>query len=92
MIFASDLTWVLLLPVLGAVAVMATPARIARWMALLFSAATFALTMLIFFRILASGAGFGNLQQPADSIGPLPWIDFTASSVHFRISYFLGER
>ena len=89
MIFSSDLTWILLLPVLGAVVTIAAPVRIARWAALAFAAATFVLSMVIFFRIAANGYNFGDLQHPADSI-QLPWIDFTASNVHFRIDYFLG--
>ncbi len=89
MIFASDLTWILLLPVIGALAAYATPARIARWLALLFAAATFVLSLVIFFRIAANGYNFGNLNNPAESIH-LPWIDFTASNVRFKIDYFLG--
>src|SRR5260221_5616841 len=67
----------------------AAPVRIARWSALLFAAATFVLSLVIFFRIAANGYNFGNLNNPADSIH-LPWIDFTASNVHFKIDYFLG--
>jgi NADH-quinone oxidoreductase subunit M len=89
MIFTSDLTWILLLPILGAAATIAAPVRMARWAALLFAAATFVLSMVIFFRIAATGYNFGNLQHPADSID-LPWINFTASIVHFRIDYFIG--
>src|SRR5258708_16766354 len=79
----------LLLPVIGALAAYATPARIGRWLALLFSAGSFVLSLVIFFRIAANGYNFGNLNNPADSIR-LPWIDFTASNVHFKIDYFLG--
>jgi NADH-quinone oxidoreductase subunit M len=89
MIFESVLTWILLLPVIGALAAMVTPARIARWLALLFAAATFVLSMIIFFRIAANGYNFGNLNNPAESIN-LPWINFTAGSFTFRINYFLG--
>ena len=89
MIFTSDLTWILLLPVLGALAVLAAPVRIARWMALLFAAATFVLSMVIFFRIAANGYQFGDLLHPADFYNA-PWIDFTASRVHFKIDYRLG--
>ena len=89
MILTNDLTWIILLPVIGTLAVMATPRSIARWLALLFTAATFALSLAIFFRIAANGYDFGNLARPADSIHT-PWIDFTASSIHFRIDYFLG--
>src|SRR5260370_26712086 len=67
----------------------AAPVRIARWSALLFAAATFVLSLVIFFRIAANGYNFGNLNNPVDSIR-LPGIDFTASTVHFRIDYFLG--
>src|SRR5437660_278622 len=89
MIFTYDLTWILLLPVLGAVAAIAAPVRYARWLALLFSAATFALTMAIFFRMVANG-NFGDLNHPADFAAQITWIDFTAKNVHFRIDYFLG--
>ncbi len=88
-ILTNDLTWIILLPVIGTLAVMATPRSIARWLALLFTAATFALSLAIFFRIAANGYDFGNLARPADSIHT-PWIDFTAGSIHFRIDYFLG--
>ncbi|MBV8694082.1 MAG: NADH-quinone oxidoreductase subunit M [Chloroflexi bacterium] len=88
-ILASDLTWIILLPVIGALVVLATPARTARWMALLFSAAALALSLVIFFRILAAGQGFGDLTHLPDSIHT-PWIDFNAGSIPFKIDYFLG--
>src|SRR5712692_10758290 len=68
---------------------MLTPARIARWLALIFTAATFVLAMAIFFRIAFNGYNFGNLNNPADFIHT-SWIDFQAGSVHFKIDYFLG--
>src|SRR6266436_1320958 len=89
MIFTSPLTWILLLPVIGALAAMVTPARFARWLALIFAAATFVLSMALFFRIAFNGYNFGNLNNPAYSID-LPWINFTTSSFTFRINYFLG--
>src|SRR6266536_856152 len=89
MIFTSPLTWILLLPVIGALAAMVTPARFARWLALIFAAATFVLSMVLFFRIALNGFNFGNLNNPAYSID-LPWINFTTSSFTFRINYFLG--
>src|SRR5258708_39112966 len=64
----------------------AAPVRIARWSALLFAAATFVLSLVIFFRIAANGYNFGNLNNPVVSIR-LPWIDFTT---RFLLSpYFL---
>src|SRR6266480_1861465 len=89
MFFISALTWILLLPVIGALAAMVTPARFARWLALIFAAATFVLSMVLFFRIAFNGYNFGNLNNPAYSID-LPWINFTTSSFTFRINYFLG--
>src|SRR2546426_4607611 len=89
MFFMSALTWILLLPVIGALAAMVTPARFARWLALIFAAATFVLSMVLFFRIALNGYNFGNLNNPAYSID-LPWINFTTSSFTFRINYFLG--
>jgi len=88
-IFTSDLTWIILLPVLGAVAVLAAPQSIARWLALAFAAATFMLSMLIFFRIAANGQGFGNLNNLQDSV-QLSWIHFKAGAVDIKIDYFLG--
>lgn len=89
MIFTNDLTWIILLPVIGALAVLATPKSIARWMALVFSAATFVLSMAIFFRLAANGYNFGDLQHLQDSVNT-SWIDFTAGTIRFKINYFLG--
>ena len=89
MIFTSDLTWIILLPVIGSLAVMATPKSVARWIALVFAAATFVLSMAIFIRIASTGYNFGNLNHLADSID-LPWIDLKTGAVEFKIDYFLG--
>ena len=89
MIFTSDLTWIILLPVIGSLAVLATPKSIARWIALVFAAATFVLSMAIFIRIASTGYQFGNLNHLADSID-LPWIDLKTGAVEFKIDYFLG--
>src|SRR5713226_2159908 len=89
MIFTSDLTWILFLPAVGALAVMATPARMARWAALVFAGAVFVLSMIIFFRVAANGYNFGDLNHPADSIHT-GWISFKAGNVQFNIDYFLG--
>jgi len=89
MIFTSPLTWILLLPVIGALAALVTPARFARWLALLFAAATFVLSMVLFFQIALNGYNFGNLNNPQYPIN-LPWINFTTDNFTFRINYFLG--
>ena len=89
MIFASDLTWIILLPVIGALAAMVTPRNIARWLALGFTAATFVLSLVIFFRIAFNGYNFGDLNHLPDSIN-LPWIAFKAGNIQFNIRYFLG--
>src|SRR5256714_10246224 len=68
---------------------MATPKSIARWIALVFTAATFVLSMAIFIRIASTGYNFGNLNHLADSID-LPWIDLKTGAVEFKIDYFLG--
>src|SRR5579872_608144 len=89
MIFTSDLTWILFLPTVGALAVMATPARWARWVALAFAAVVFVLSMAIFFRVALNGYNFGDLNSPADFIHT-SWISFKAGNVQFNIDYFLG--
>src|SRR5947208_6903490 len=68
---------------------MATPKSVARWIALVFAAATFVLSMAIFIRIASTGYNFGNLNHLADSID-LPWIDLKTGTVEFKIDYFLG--
>jgi NADH-quinone oxidoreductase subunit M len=90
-IFSSDLTWIILLPILGGLILYAFPAKWARWVALVFTGGTLALSLAIFFRVLLKSGitGFGDLQHLADSI-KLPWINFTAGNVHFRVDYFLG--
>jgi NADH-quinone oxidoreductase subunit M len=88
-IFQSDLTWIILLPVIGALAVYATPVKTARWMALVFSALTLALSLYTFFSILGTGQNFGDLNHLRDSIN-LPWIDLKAGGIELKINYFLG--
>ncbi|HET8910202.1 MAG TPA: NADH-quinone oxidoreductase subunit M [Ktedonobacteraceae bacterium] len=89
MIFTNLLTWIILLPVIGALITWVAPKEIARWVALGFTAATFVLSMVIFFQVAASGYHFGDLMNPALAIHT-SWIDFAAGSVHFKIDYFLG--
>jgi NADH-quinone oxidoreductase subunit M len=88
-IFTNVLTWIILLPVIGALAVLAAPKSIARWVALAFSAATFVLSMALFFQIAVNGYHFGNLQDLQYQI-QIPWINFTAGSIQIKIDYFLG--
>ncbi|HLI69574.1 MAG TPA: NADH-quinone oxidoreductase subunit M [Ktedonobacteraceae bacterium] len=90
-VFASPLTWVLLLPVLGALVTLILPERYARWGALVFAAGTFALVLGIFFSILASNGwlGFGNLNSPGMSVD-VPWIRFSVNGLSFNIDYNLG--
>jgi len=88
-IFTNVLTWIILLPVIGALAVLTTPKSVARWLALIFSAATFVLSMALFFQIAVNGYNFGNLQDLQYPI-QIPWIDFTAGSIQIKIDYFLG--
>src|SRR5436305_2176064 len=86
-IFSSDLTWLILLPVIGALAVYATPAKTARWVALLFSALTFALALYIFFNMLPTG--FGDVHHLPDDIN-IPSINFGVGTTRLKIDYFLG--
>jgi len=89
MILQSDLTWIILLPLIGSIIVYMLPTNLARWAALAFTAATLVITLLVFFRILLAGGGFGDLQHLKDSVYQ-PWIDFPAGSIHIKIDYYLG--
>ncbi len=89
MFFASDLTWIILLPVIGALALLAVPAKPARWVALIFTAATFVLSLYTFFHILAAGQGFGSLTDLKDSIN-LPWINVSIGQIKLNVNYFVG--
>jgi NADH-quinone oxidoreductase subunit M len=88
-ILSSDLTWIILLPVIGALAVYVTPVRTARWMALLFSALTLVLSLNIFVTILMAGHGFGDLNHLPDAIN-VPWINFAVGATQFKVNYSLG--
>ena len=90
-IFSNPLTWLLVLPVLGAGFALLVPERPARWVALLFAAVTFALTVGMFVWIVAHGGlgGFGTLSQPSFKID-VPWISFSAGNLQFNINYNLG--
>jgi NADH-quinone oxidoreductase subunit M len=88
-IFSSPLTWIILLPVIGALAVYATPVKTARWLALAFSALTFVLSLYLFFNILVSGQGFGNLGALRYSFSQ-SWIDLHAGGIELKIDYSLG--
>ena len=59
-IFTTPLTWIILLPVLGAVAVYLTPEKVARWLALLFAVATFAVSVVVL-------ANIGSISKLAAS-------------------------
>lgn len=88
-IFQSDLTWIILLPVIGTLAVYAFPAKAARWVALVFSALVLLLTLFTWYRIQASGQGFGDLTHLRDAVN-VPWIRFKAGNIQFNVDYFLG--
>jgi NADH-quinone oxidoreductase subunit M len=92
-IFSNALTWLLVLPLLGAAIALVVSEELSRWVALLFSGATVALTIGIFFAILFGNGngllGFGNLYQPQMAVD-VPWIHFAAGSLQFNINYNLG--
>ena len=87
-IFTSDLTWIILWPVIGALLVYAAPARIARWVGLCVAALVFLITLFVFFK-LAFGGSFGNLTNLHDSYRA-PWINFNTGGVPFKVDYALG--
>jgi NADH-quinone oxidoreductase subunit M len=87
-IFSSDLTWIILFPVVGALLVYAAPAKIARWVGLGVSALVFAITLFVFFR-LAAGGGFGDLTHLQDSYSA-PWISFNTGGIPFNVDFALG--
>jgi NADH-quinone oxidoreductase subunit M len=85
----SDLTWIILLPLIGSIVTFVLPTQWARWNALAFSLATFVLTVVVLLRILAGGQGFGDLQHLQNFVNQ-PWIDFQAGAIRIKIDYFLG--
>ena len=87
-IFSSDLTWIILFPVVGALLVYAVPAKIARWVGLGVSALVFAITLFVFFR-LAAGGSFGDLTHLQDYYSA-PWISFNTGGIPFNVNFSLG--
>src|SRR6266567_2223784 len=87
-IFTSYLTWIILLPVIGALALYIFPEKPARWVALLFTALTLALSIWVFIDI-ASAGNFGDITHLQHKIS-LPWISFQAGNLAFKINWALG--
>jgi NADH-quinone oxidoreductase subunit M len=84
------LNLILLLPAVGAVVAYATPTRIARWVALAFSAVVFLLSMSIFVSVAVSGFNFGNLNSLIPGSVDVPWIHLSAGLFSLNIDYFIG--
>src|SRR5437660_4792577 len=84
----SGLTWIILLPVIGAMAVYLTPVKAARWVALVTTAVVLALTLYITYLVATSPVGFGSLSQLPYAIN-IPWIHVKAGSIQLTIKYFL---
>ncbi|HTI14977.1 MAG TPA: NADH-quinone oxidoreductase subunit M [Dictyobacter sp.] len=91
MFWSSPLTWILLVPAIGGVVTYAVPQKASRWIALIASALTLIVSLVPFFIIVNEHGmtGFGNIQQLPMSVN-LPWVSFTAGSMHFQVRYFLG--
>src|SRR5579885_1141926 len=88
-IFSNALTWIILLPVIGAIAVYLTPVKAARWIALVTATLVLALTLYVAYLVATSPVGFGSLSQLPYSIN-IPWIQAKAGSIQLNINYFLG--
>jgi NADH-quinone oxidoreductase subunit M len=88
LIFGSQLTWIILLPILGSLIVYLTPTRYARWVALAFAVATFILTLTMLFGVIGSGS-FGDLGHLPMQV-KTSWINFNLGSFSLKIDYFLG--
>lgn len=86
-IFTNVLTWIILLPVIGAIAVYVTPVNIARWMAIVFSALTFVVSLVVYFRLL--GTGFGSITNLQDSI-QVHWLTIPVGNTPVNIDYAVG--
>jgi NADH-quinone oxidoreductase subunit M len=87
--FSSDLTWIILFPVIGALLVYASPVKIARWVGLGVAALVFAMTLFTFFRLASSSGGFGSLTDLQDSV-KVPWISFNTGGIPFNVDFALG--
>ncbi|HTI14974.1 MAG TPA: NADH-quinone oxidoreductase subunit M [Dictyobacter sp.] len=89
-IFASDLIWIILLPIIGALVAYALPVKAARWACLIFSAATFVLSLYIYLRLLGSGQGFGDITHLVDATADTRWVSFNVGNFRLNIDFFLG--
>lgn len=94
-ILSNPLTWLFILPVLGAALTFVVPEVFSRWVALLFSAATFAVAVGLLIAIISAGNGFGSLVGANGATDvrfaiDVPWIHFVAGAQQFNIDYNLG--
>ncbi|MBO0777209.1 MAG: NADH-quinone oxidoreductase subunit M [Ktedonobacteraceae bacterium] len=86
-ILQSPLTWIILLPVIGAIAAYLSPARAARWIALGFSAIVLIVSISLLF-------GSAKCADPLDANLTYciqhDWLGFPAGNTRLNIQYFLG--
>ena len=84
------LTTIVFLPLVAGIITLLAPDRAARWIAALFTAAVFLLSLWLYFGLLGNGSpNFGSVTSPQWYID-LPWINVAIGSFHFKVDYALG--
>lgn len=85
-ILQNPLTWIILLPVIGAVGIYLAPTRAARWVGLGFSI----LTLVLSFALLNPGFGHCSTEPNLWACVHTSWIGFPVGGTRLNIDYFLG--
>jgi len=83
------LTILVFLPTVGALAVMVTPQRSVRWVAAIFTAATFLISLWLYIGPVINNQSFGNVMSPV-WVDRAPWINISIGSLRLNIEYHLG--
>ncbi len=87
------LTILVFLPTVGALAVMAAPRGLSRWLSAVFTGVVFLLSTWLYIGPMISSGGnaavFGNVSHPY-WVDQAPWINVAIGSLQLKIDYHLG--
>jgi NADH-quinone oxidoreductase subunit M len=83
------LTAIVFLPLLAGVVVLLAPDRAGRWIAAAFTGVVFLLSLWLYFGLLGSSSGFGDVAHPV-WYEHLNWINVVVGQTRFKVDYALG--
>nr|BBH89100.1 NADH-quinone oxidoreductase subunit M [Thermosporothrix sp. COM3] len=93
-ILFHPLTLIILLPVIGALVAYLTPTKVSRWVALIFSALVFVVTLYLLGQGFSHGFGslktIGAVNRVDWNAVRVDWISIPIGKIPFNVQYFMG--